>query len=211
MMTRFKSTLLAGLLAGAALSGLPALAQEAGSPPAPWPRFDMKQMDTDGDGKVTLEEIQAKRKAEVTALDANNDGKISAEELVNAEMARIRPGVEARVAARIKALDVDGDGMLSAAELATPPGGARMFERMDRDGDGAISPEEMEAMHQKMMDMGPRGDRMGKGKGEGMGKGMMGQHGEGRDGHGPRGDHQGRHAPPPAEGAQDGDAAPDAN
>lgn len=180
-MTSFKSTLLAGLLAGVALGGVPALAQDA-PPPAgpsstPWPRFDLSQFDADGDGVVTLAEIQQKRKAEVSALDANNDGKISAEEMANAEMARIRPGVEARAAARVKALDVDGDGLLSAAELAAPGAGMAMFSRMDANGDGSISPDEMKAMHDRMRP-GKSGDRPRIGRGAEQGP----RHS--RDGHG---------------------------
>lgn len=163
-MNGFKSTLLAGLLAGVALSAAPVLAQDAPPPAGNFPRFDLKQFDTDGDGKVSLAEIQQQRKAEADALDANHDGKLSFDELVAGELREVQPRIEARVKARIEALDTDGDGMLSAAELATPPMGMRMFERLDADNDGTVTEEEMKAAHDRMQErMGDRpGPRMDK-------------------------------------------------
>lgn len=176
-----KATLFAGLLAAVTLvPPMPVLAQQAGADaatrPAPggWPRFDLKAFDTDGDGTVTLAEIQEKRRAEAAGLDADGDGKISADELVAFEMNRLRPGVEARVAARIKALDSDGDGLLSAAELAMAPGPMMMFDRLDANSDGAISADELRDGHRKMMRGGDRAQ-------------MRHDRGEGRHGdHGPR-------------------------
>ncbi|HEY0213235.1 MAG TPA: hypothetical protein VGC40_06575 [Paenirhodobacter sp.] len=176
MRPTIKSGLLTGLLMGATLGvSLPALAQGAPDPRGPggWPQINLKSFDTDGDGNVSLAEIQNQRKAEAAALDANGDGKLSAEEMVNDQINRMRPAIEARVQARIKALDVDGDGLLSAAELAMAPMPDRMFERIDADGDGTITGGEMQAAHEKMMqrmqdhgpmkdDQGPRSDRHGR-------------------------------------------------
>ncbi|HEY0276138.1 MAG TPA: hypothetical protein VGC31_08730 [Paenirhodobacter sp.] len=183
MKSTIKPTLLAALLMGGALAALPVLAQDAspkgdvaaphpGAFPGPrqgpageWPPFNLKSFDANADGSISLTEIEGKRKAEAAALDANGDGKLSAEELVNDEIARIRPAIEARVQARIKAQDSDGDGLLSAAELAMPPLPEGLFERIDADGDGVITAEEMRAAHEKMMhrmearmeDRGPMG------------------------------------------------------
>lgn len=161
-----------------------------------WPRIDLKQFDANGDGKISLDEIQSGRKAEAAALDANGDGKLSADELVAGEMRRIQTGVEARVKARIAALDTDGDGMLSAAELAMPPAPSRMFERLDANNDGVLSDDELAAAGPRMQPgamqgrIGPRGDRMGRGGYDcdprgGYGGMMGGQNGP-RDGSGPR-------------------------
>ncbi|WP_415184029.1 EF-hand domain-containing protein [Phaeovulum sp.] len=124
--------------------------------------FDFAKYDTDGDGKITQDEIRAVRAAEAAALDANGDGKISAEELVAQEMAGVQARVEARVKARIAAQDADGDGMLSAAELASRPMPMMMFDRFDTDNDGAISTAEMEAAKARMQDrMGKKGKAKG--------------------------------------------------
>lgn len=165
-----------------------------------WPRIDLKRFDANGDGKISLDEIQAGRKAEAAALDANGDGKLSADELVAGEMRRIQTRVEARVKARIEALDTDGDGMLSAAELAMPPAPSRMFERFDANNDGVLSDDELAAARPMMQPgqgrIGLRGERMGRGgydcdlrggRGDWGGRGgMMGGQNGPRDGSGPR-------------------------
>ncbi|MFT3689074.1 EF-hand domain-containing protein [Paenirhodobacter sp.] len=149
-MNGFKGILLAGVLIGA-----PALAQD-------FPHFDLKQFDADGDGKVSLEEITQKRKAEAEALDADKDGKLSYDELVAGGLRDVRPRIEARVKARIAAQDTDGDGLLSAAELAVPPKGVRMFNRLDADSDGVLTGDEIKAARdRKHQDRPHHGDRPG--------------------------------------------------
>lgn len=178
MSTSFKKTMMAALVAGVALgAALPALAQQ-GTPPAPpamgnamppmmgqMPAFDFKSFDTDGDGKVTLAEIQAKRGAETASVDADGDGKLSAEELVAARLAQAKTRIEAGVKARIAAQDADGDGKLSAAEMAAPPAPVKLFEMLDANKDGALSEEELAAGQARMMQrMGERGDRDDRGE-----------------------------------------------
>lgn len=195
--TAVLATVLAGMTGAAAL---PVLAQDMPAPPngeaapqsrqAPaardqgpgWPRLDFKSFDSNADGTVSLAEVQEKRKATVAALDANGDGKLGAEELINDEIRRLRPGIEARVAARIAAQDADGDGLLSAAELATAPGPEQAFRRFDSNGDGEITPEEMRAAHKHMAE---RFERARDGKADG-------PRGERGEGHGPRRDHDAR-------------------
>lgn len=192
MKNEFKTTILAMFVAGAAVgTTLPAVAQDTQAPadqaapgvpggpgdqPGPMPFMGkgqgmmdlLRSFDKNGDGKVTADEIQAGRKAAAASIDANGDGKISAEELANAEIARLRPVIEARAKARVAALDTDGDGLLSAAELAMPPLPERMMERLGADGDG--------------IDLA----KIGEGRGPMMGP-MMGGRGFGPEGHGQMG------------------------
>uniref|UniRef100_UPI0035B3249C EF-hand domain-containing protein n=1 Tax=Paenirhodobacter enshiensis TaxID=1105367 RepID=UPI0035B3249C len=196
MTNEFKTTVLALLVAGAAaVTALPAMAQDAPGPDGrdgpemPFARGAgmaglLKQFDANGDGKVTLAEIQSGRKAQAQSIDANGDGKISADELVNAQIARMRPMLEARAKARIAAQDTDGDGLLSAAELALPPMPERLMDKFGPKGDGAIDLSDLRGpMMGAMMgdrDWGERdwGER-GHGRGD-RGPGMMG--GNGPDG-----------------------------
>lgn len=213
-----RQTLLAAILAGSAISlAMPGVAQDQagngaqaqtqqqpklpgnGKGPMGGPMggpddragfgFDITVFDANGDGKVTLEEIQAKRAADAKALDANGDGVISEEELVDFELAKAKTRIEARVKARFAAQDSNGDGVLSAAELMERPLPTRMFQRLDRDGDGAVSAEEMQAARKMMQRR--MGDRDGRGGHSRMGDrdhhGKMMRDGHGRMGDGPMG------------------------
>lgn len=140
----------------------------------PGPMFDFAEIDANGDGKITKEELAAHRAARAAALDADKDGKISAAELQAQIEARMSARAADMAARMIEMRDTDGDGLLSAAELAEPPMGTmgdRMFDRADADDDGAITEDEVEAARERMA------ERM-EGRGHGMGHGM---------GHGPRG------------------------
>ncbi len=109
-----------------------------------------QQLDADGDGKISAEEIKAHRSAEITGVDANKDGKLSQDELVALEMKRMEQMATNRAMRQIERLDADGDGLLSIEEMAARPMPMRMFERVDADGDGAISREEIEAAKLRM-------------------------------------------------------------
>lgn len=163
-------------LLAALVAAVPALAQETGTPMdgpmdgpmgGPMGMMMFETLDADGDGKVTVAEIEAHRLAAVVALDADGNGLISRDELIAAHV-RMATERAARMAdRRLAAQDANGDGQLSAAELAAPPmPPKRLFERADTDGDGAISEAEFEAAMERM------GDRMGKG-------GRGGRHGHG--------------------------------
>ena len=128
---------------------------------------DFATLDTDGDGRITAQEVTVWRTAQFSAADANGDGKLDAQE-VTVWMEARRAEREAQMAARMIArMDTDGDGALTLVELP----GADMPNRLgwlDRNADGAVDAEEFAEMP---------GDGPGKGPG----------HGPGRGGH-PRGD-----------------------
>jgi hypothetical protein len=121
------------------------------------------EMDTDGDGKITAEEMQAHANLRFDTADTNGDGFVDAAELQAHMLAQATARMQDRSARMIERLDTDKDGKLSPEEMRSGPRGGDRFERMlkrlDTDGDGAISREEMEAARAAWSERGPRGDR----------------------------------------------------
>ena len=132
--------LAAAIVAGFAASG--ATARDGGSH-----RFS--EIDADGNGQVTQEEMAAHVDARFAAADTDGDGFLDTEELMAQAMAR----AEGRAARMLERLDSDGDGALSAEELeqmGKDRGGKRlirMLDRMDADGDGKLARAEMGGRH----------------------------------------------------------------
>ncbi len=108
------------------------------------------QVDANGDGKLTREEIAAHRKARHDKKDTNGDGKISRDEFKAAG----KSDYAARADRMFDRMDQNGDGFLTEADK--PKGKdmdkrrAAMFDRADKDGDGALSREEAKDAHMGM-------------------------------------------------------------
>ena len=144
-MSMMKAGLLA-LMIPAALSA-PAFAQQAGGEP---PRLIFQELDADGNGEVTLEELQAAGEARFARADTDGDGALSRDELLAQGQAR----AEARVDRMLERLDANGDGQLTVAEMEEAregrgfgrrgPNPERMFERLDADGDGSVTEAEFD-------------------------------------------------------------------
>ena len=155
---------------GLSLTAGAVLAREGG-PRGDRPGFS--ELDRDGDGKVTMAEIEASATARFAATDTNGDGALSAEEMIAAAQNGQDDRLERRVSRMIERLDSDGDGSLSASEMAARGGDRmqKMFERIDADGDGALTEEEFAQMRE-------RGGERGKGGHGGKG-GQGGERGQG--------------------------------
>jgi Ca2+-binding EF-hand superfamily protein len=171
-----KTTLIAGLFLSAA--AVPLLAQGMmaedgpGGPGAGRGMMMFEEFDANGDGKVTQDEIDARREARFAEVDANGDGQVSLDEFT----AQAAKRATERAKAMFERLDVDGDGMLSQDVLALRqgrggPDGSRMIAMLDTDGDGAISEEEFQAAMDRRAEM--RGEHGHGGRGHG---GMFGKH-----------------------------------
>lgn len=141
-MSMWKAALL-GLTIPTALV-LPAMAEDR---PGRGPEIMFETLDLDGDGAVTLEELQGAREARFAERDANGDGVLDREELMAGATDRMSRGID-RILDRA---DADGDGALSLGELAEARpgrGGAgpeAMFARFDADGDGSVTEAEFDA------------------------------------------------------------------
>jgi Ca2+-binding EF-hand superfamily protein len=127
------------------------------------------RMDTNRDGAVTREEIdatRAARRAELQdrrfdILDANNDGSVSRSEFDSAAAARgdrraQRGGKRAKRGGRggpeamLARADINADGRLTLAEALARP--MARFETVDTNRDGTLTPEERRAAREKMRD-----------------------------------------------------------
>lgn len=171
-MTHLKAGILALMIPTAFAA--PAFAQDAGADGAP--RMIFSELDADGNGAVSLEEMQAAGANRFARADADGDGALSRDELLAQHQAR----AEARVDRMLERADADGDGLLTQAEMEEAregrrgqgrghghgrggrggPNPERIFERMDADNDGAVTEAEFDAAVAHMLErMGGRRDR----------------------------------------------------
>lgn len=93
-------------------------------------------LDTNGDGKVSLDEIKAEQARLIGGADLDGDGKLSVDEFR-------RRGwwfQKLQTTTLFDLMDANGDRTLSADEIANPS--ARWFKRYDKDADGGIAPSE---------------------------------------------------------------------
>lgn len=117
-------------------------------------RDQMAKSDSDGNGTLSAAEHATGAKAMFIAMDANGDGSVTVEEMEAASAAADTPAdPEAKSAAeKIATVDGNGDGALTAHEHATAS--AKMFTTMDTDRDGALTIAEIDAGHDAMLRKG---------------------------------------------------------
>ena len=140
--------------------------------------FDFAAVDTNSDGKVTQEELDALKAAEFAKIDTDGNGTVSAAELGAHMEAQRAERMAAQLERMIKERDANGDGVLSPEEMSAGPRAGAIIDRLDTDGDGAVSQAELDAGGERMRDrMAERGERGGHGKGE------RGERGRGMDRH----------------------------
>ncbi|MCF6317393.1 MAG: calcium-binding protein [Marinosulfonomonas sp.] len=149
-------TWIAGVLVAGLGAGVVGMASAHQGGPG---QISFETLDTNGDGKLTLAEMAAQKKARFTATDTNGDGMLSADEMLAQGKARMgdrmAKRMEPRIGKMIERRDANGDGMLSIGEMEATAKGDLLFERLDANGDGAISAEEYAARK------GERGMRRG--------------------------------------------------
>ena len=118
-----------------------ALAQGPGGPGGPPPRPVLLALDTDHDGKLSVEEIAAASVGLIT-LDSDHDGQLTSLEYL-ASQNDPNANKPNETAARLMVLDKSGDGTLTKDEVPERMQG--MFARIDTNNDGKITQDEIKA------------------------------------------------------------------
>lgn len=151
------------LLALCACSSL-ALAQQTppATPTSPTDAF-IKELDTDGNGTVSLDEARAPQLERFKEADTDGDGKISAAEARTAFEKHVPAQIMQQMKERglpdpgetfLRNLDKNADGAVSLDEFTQPA--IESFQRMDQNSDGQVSADEARAffdqMHQQMQE-----------------------------------------------------------
>lgn len=113
------------------------------------------EADTNGDNKLTVDEVRAAAAKRFAAADSNKDGALEPSELQAMGLQRRAE----RKTQRFQQLDKDHNGSLSADEA--PPRLQERFAQVDTNSDGKLTPDEFSAMaHEgrgmKAMKHGPK-------------------------------------------------------
>ncbi|WP_375173399.1 EF-hand domain-containing protein [Pseudooceanicola sp.] len=126
-------------------TAIPAFAQERGDGPRGprGPMLPFEEIDANGDGQITQEEIAAHAAARFAQADTDGDGTLSSEELVARMEAQRAERMQRRAERMIERRDANKDGRLTADEMG-PRGGDRLFARLDANEDGVITKEELD-------------------------------------------------------------------
>jgi Ca2+-binding EF-hand superfamily protein len=105
------------------------------------------RLDTNQDGVLTKDELQAKGADRIAAsfdkLDRDKDGMVTQEEMREARSTRVAAFKE-QAETRFREADKNSDGLLSKEETqAGMPRLAQRFDKLDQNKDGQLSPEEL--------------------------------------------------------------------
>ncbi|WP_299349953.1 EF-hand domain-containing protein [uncultured Shimia sp.] len=149
-----RALIISGVVAAAI--GVTAVAVQAKSfgkgfgPRGPMP-MEFSQLDINGDGQMTKEEMQAFGEQRFAEADTDGDGFLSMEEMKAHMVKEIEARFDKHGDKMLERKDANGDGKLSLEEMR--PNEKRqdkMFARMDADSDGVITQEEFDAARSKM-------------------------------------------------------------
>jgi len=102
-----------------------------------WAEKVIKNIDTNGDGKISAGEFSDFRMRRFKAIDENHDGKLIRSELDQRNFHQS----SGRAVKRFDRMDSNGDGSISWEELQIRD--EKVFSRIDSNRDGHISKEEL--------------------------------------------------------------------
>ena len=124
-----------------------------------------ERLDTDGDGTITAQEVEAVRASHFSDADTDGNGEVSLGEF-KAAFAEFSTPMKVRA---FQFLDRDGNGEVTTDEYNQVTD--RGFARLDRNDDGVIEPLRRGG-GQGRGQAGERGQGKGQGQGQGQGQGM---------------------------------------
>ncbi|EED35703.1 EF hand domain protein [Luminiphilus syltensis NOR5-1B] len=145
---------------GAALLLSPStLASDHSERQKPDPDRVIDHLDTDGDRLLSLDEFRLppKGRGRLSKADADGDGNITVEEMEAALASHVRDDEE-QARSRFDEADGNNDDVVTALELKT-----LAFERIDANSDGYLSVDEFEAMKPRQGQRHPKSDRSSEG------------------------------------------------
>lgn len=150
-----KTTILMMAIATGAVMSSGAAEAQRGQP------MVFEELDLNGDGQITLEEMQNQRDVRFHAADTNGDGALSEAEMLAAAEGRAQDRATRMIERMLDRLDANDDGLIQQSEMPERDGDrmSKRFERVDADGDGAISAEEFEEVRDGGGKHGRKGDR----------------------------------------------------
>jgi len=126
-----------------AVLSIAALAQSANPPAAPAHpglfQHMLQKMDTNGDGRISLDEYVAAASARFKSIDTKNKGSIDAADIAASPQATER--IDHRAEGLVKRLDTAGNGYVTQDEFVAAA--QKRFARLDKNGDGKLTPDEM--------------------------------------------------------------------
>jgi Ca2+-binding EF-hand superfamily protein len=99
----------------------------------------LEKMDTNGDGRISLDEYLAAATARFKGIDAQNKGSIDAADIASSPETVKRDQHMAQF--MIKRLDTAGQGYVTQDEFLAAA--KKRFARLDKEGDGRLTPDEL--------------------------------------------------------------------
>jgi len=118
---------------------------QSGAPVAPGgtrpDRFQhmLQKMDTNSDGRISLDEYLAAAGARFKTIDSRNKGSVDAADIASSPEAIKR--IDHRANALVKRVDTAGNGYITQDEFVAAA--QKRFARLDDNGDGKLTPDEL--------------------------------------------------------------------